>query len=116
MKRCLGVQTRGSILILARVFFSLRTLGAGVRQKAIIIIIKILIFASTTKAPLKCIHLSSLVFFTTKFLAKCKTVIGEGCAAMVPWQDVRVPISAVLAAKRLDHFCTPFPPCHAPNT
>jgi hypothetical protein len=29
-------------------------------------------------------------------------VIGEGCAAMVPWQDVRVPISAVLAVKRLE--------------
>jgi hypothetical protein len=35
-------------------------------------------------------------------------VIGEGCAAVVPWQDVRAPISAVLAAKRLDHSLRPF--------
>jgi hypothetical protein len=35
-------------------------------------------------------------------------VIGEGCAAMPPWQDVHAPISAVLAAKRLDHFWHPF--------
>jgi hypothetical protein len=27
---------------------------------------------------------------------------------MVPWQDVRAPISAVLAAKRLDHSLRPF--------
>jgi hypothetical protein len=36
-------------------------------------------------------------------------VIGEGCAAVIPWQDVRAPISAVVAAKRLDQLLHPLP-------
>jgi len=103
---------RGCILIVVRGGLSLRTLGAEKRSgkcaKPASIIIKILIFVSFTKAPLKCIHLSSLLFFTTKFLAKCKTSSWRGLCGDGPLADVRTPISAVLAAKRLDQLLDPF--------
>ena len=99
---------RGSILLEVRGVFPRRTLGAAKRSRKCAKPAKHHHQDTIFSVP----HKGSFVLIGAfHYQVSCQTkdeVIGEGCAAMVPWQEARAPISAVLAAKRLDHLLYPF--------